>query len=310
MSDQGARRWVSVLKRLVLDPLVHFLVAGGLLFFAWNHLNATAPPADQHHIQVDRAAILQFMQYRTRDFNEVDAIRRLDSLSPEALADVVQDFVREEALSRSALALGLDSDDYVIKQRLVQKMVFMAEGVSMTRAAPSEAELLTFYQQRAERYQVPGHITFTHVFFSAVRHGEKQAQGLAEQMLTTLNREKVAFSGAPSFGDRFPYQVNYVERTYDAVAGHFGNTMADALFRLDPHGSDWRGPYRSSFGSHLVLLIARSAARSPVLDDVREQVVRDYQDERSQEEKIAFIERLMADFTVDVSADLQRPQLQ
>ena len=55
-------------------------------------------------------------------------------------------------LIRSAIAMGLNADDYVIKQRLVQKMEFMAEGVTSAMATPSDVELADFHQRHQADY--------------------------------------------------------------------------------------------------------------------------------------------------------------
>jgi len=293
------------MKRLLTDPLFHFILLGAALFGVWNYLHPGRADDDPNTIRVDRAALLEFIQLRMRAFDDADAQARLASFSPEALADVVSAYVREEALYRSAQALGLGADDYVIKQRLVQKMEYMAEGMAGEPAIPSDTVLCDFYQRHQEEYIEPAQISFTHVFFSASRHGEEKAAELAADALIELNLRHVPLTGATGFGERFPYQVNYVERTRDDVAGHFGPEMTDGLFKLEPNGGQWHGVYTSSFGKHLVLLTKSVSARVPEFTEVRSQVLQDFRAEQLREHKAGFIKRIIGEYRIDLDADLQ-----
>ncbi len=68
--------------------------------------------------------------------------------------------------------------------------------------------------------------------------------------------------------------MNYVERTLDYVASHFGPDMARAVYALEPDG-DWQGPFESPYGAHLVLLTGKAAGRLPALEEIRSRVVED-----------------------------------
>ncbi len=60
--------------------------------------------------------------------------------------------------------MGLDRDDLVIRRRVQQKMVVIAEE-SAARAAPTEAELEGYLEKHAERYGRPAVIGFDQVVF-------------------------------------------------------------------------------------------------------------------------------------------------
>ncbi len=79
---------------------------------------------DSKVIDVDREALLTFVQYRSRAFQPQAAATRLDGMSEEEVERLVRDYVREEALHREALALGMDKNDYVIKRRMIQSIEF------------------------------------------------------------------------------------------------------------------------------------------------------------------------------------------
>ena len=53
----------------------------------------------------------------------------------------IQDYIREEVLYRTALALGLDKDDTIIRRRLRQKMEFSVRGHGAAAARGRAARL-------------------------------------------------------------------------------------------------------------------------------------------------------------------------
>jgi hypothetical protein len=183
--------------------------------------------------------------------------------------------VREEVLHREALQLGLDEDDYVIRRRLVQKLEFITEGFAEASAGLDEAAVQRYFDANKADYYVEPYVTFTHVFFETEDRPREQARDLAEKELVKLNRDGVPFADAPRHGDRFLYHVNYVERTPDYVASHFGAPMAKALFELEANDFIWRGPFDSPYGVHLVLLTTNEPGREPELAELEGRVRED-----------------------------------
>ncbi len=260
------------MKKLLREPLVHFLGAGLALFVLFGVVNSRSSSSEGDVITVDREALLSFIQYRIKAFDSEAAERRLGALSDEELERLVDDYVREEVLHREALALGLDRDDYVIRRRLVQKIEFITEGFAEATADVDEVELRRYFEAHRSDYYVEPYVTFTHVFFDAERRSRQDARTLAEKKLDQLNREGVPFSEAPKHGDRFVFHLNYVERTPDYVASHFGPEMARAVFAMEPNDFVWRGPFESEYGAHLVLLITNEPGREPALAEIEDQV--------------------------------------
>ena len=255
------------------EPLVHFLVAGAVLFSAYRIAHGPATPADEHTIVVSRQALLTFMQYRANAFEPKTFGTALDAMSSQDLRRLVDDYVEEEALYREAKSLGLESSDYVIRQRMIQKMRFLLSNG--TESELDEAALRDYFVAHKDAYAIAPSVTFTHVFFDTTRRGADAAKAEAERTLRELNASHAGFNDAPSHGDRFPFATNYVARTYDYVAGQFGNEFAAALAKLEPN-DEWQGPLRSAYGQHIVLLTRRTPSRSPHLDEVRDQVESDY----------------------------------
>jgi hypothetical protein len=289
------------LKSLLKEPLAHFLAAGLGLFALFGIVNRDEGTDDAKVIIVDEGALLTFVQYRIKAFNPELARNKLDSLSDEELATLIDDFVREEVLHREALALGLGEDDYVIRRRLVQKLEFITEGFAEASVVPDETSLQRYFDAHKSDYYVEPFVTFTHVFFETEDRPRAEAWVKAKGKLAELNRRSTPFSDAPKHGDRFLYHVNYVERTPEYIASHFGAPMAKAVFELEPNDLAWRGPFDSPYGVHLVLLITNEPGREPSLAEIEERVREDWRRSRVREEAEAAIEDIVDAYDVEIA---------
>lgn len=268
-----------MIQIILKDRLVHFLLLAAVLF-GLHRLVAETPVADDPRVVVvDRAALEEFVAYRSRNFESGFPAEYLASLDDEALDLLIRDFVHEEVLYREALALGMDEGDYVIRRRLVQKVEFITQNLVQASLEISEDEARAFLEANRESYRLEPEITFTHVFYDHERHAEAEASALAEGALIELQRQQVAFSDAGSYGERFPYHLNYVDRSASTIVSHFGQGFAEQVFALAP-GEAWHGPLRSNFGQHLVLISRITPARDPSFEELRDLVMQDAMVER------------------------------
>ncbi|WP_052572684.1 peptidylprolyl isomerase [Haloferula sp. BvORR071] len=253
------------MKKLIKEPLLHFLAIGALLF-AVNAWRSSKRPAEVNgpRIEVTAATIGRLCAGYERQFGQ----------GPDAaeLRGLVTAHVREEVLCREALALGLDRDDSIVRRRLAQKMEFLTDDVT-SAAPPEEAAVERYFAEHAAVYAKPGQVSFRHVYFSKEKRGAKAGTEAAE-CLAALARG----ASDEAMGDAFLYGFNFAEREKNDVTALFGQDFAKQLAVL-PAGA-WQGPVESSFGLHLVRVDARSEAAPAKLSEVRAAVERDLNDER------------------------------
>ena len=284
------------MRNFLKDPLAHFLAAGVLLFAIGNSVKP-AEPANEDII-VDRATLLEFIQYRSKAFEPNAAAAILDGFDDAAMERLIADYVREEALAREAAALGLDANDYVIRQRMVQKVEFLAEaGAAPTE--PTEADIAEYYEGNSERYRSPPAATLTHVFISGEGKSPTAARAEAQALLAKLRRDGAGFVDATGYGDRFLFHKNYVDRTNDYIHSQLGPEATAAAFGDAPLGA-WAGPYRSPYGEHLIFVSSRTPARLAPLIEVAELVRADLVEETRQAAIDAAIARVVARYDVDI----------
>lgn len=292
--------------RLLRDPILHFLAAGFVLFLLARLLaGPAAETGSEKLIRIERADLLTYMQYQANAFDADSFARALDNMSATELQQLIDDYVAEEVLYREARALGLEQSDYLIRQRMVDKMRFLLGETGSTNAAPTTAELRAWLEQNREAYRIDPYASFTHVFIDAAGIGDDQARKQAEAMLADLNANTVGFDQASSYGDRFPFLRNYVERTLDFIRNNFGSNFAAALQQLQPADGLWQGPLQSDYGYHLVLLTALTPASDPALEAVINDVTQDYILMRNEEQLRQMVMDVRAQYEIDTSAVLQ-----
>ncbi|WAT17911.1 peptidylprolyl isomerase [Aurantiacibacter sp. MUD11] len=263
---------MSLIRSLLKEPLTHFVLLGGLLFAAYAVLNPRDTlDADSRVITVDREALLTFLQYRNAAFEPEYFEAQFDAMTDAQLAELARNYVREEAMEREARALGLDQEDYVIRRRLVQKIEYLVAGADLEPEPPTEEELRAYYDEHRADFLQDAEYTFTHVFIDAEKDHAGGMEAEARRLLGQLRARDAGFNDAPGYGDRFPYQRNFVRQHMRPVANIFGLQFAASLANLQP-GETWQGPIASNFGLHLVLFTDRTAARTPAFEEVRQQV--------------------------------------
>ena len=297
------------MTKVLKDPLGHFLLLGLALFLLFAWVTGDEASSDDRVIEVDRAALLSHIQYHARAFSSDAAAAYLDGMPATELDRLVDSFVREEALHREALSLGMDRTDHVIKHRLVQSIEFIRDDLALRTTRVTDDELEIYFDANRQSYRIEPTVTFTHVFFDSERHGREEARNLADEKLVELNRDRIPFTDAPGHGDRFLYLVNYVERTENLVASHFGEEMASSVFSLVADDSNWVGPLGSRYGQHLVLLAGRTVERNPELAEIEARVRADAEREAAEKRRDAAVRTLIDTYDVRRKAvrDLPEP---
>lgn len=241
-----------MLRRLLREPLVHFVLLGGLVFAVDRARHRPEP--ELRAVRVDAAV---------RDGLREEFARR-NGRDPTAteLRGMVEGYVEDELLYREALTLGLDRGDPIVRRRLVQKMELTLQGVAAARE-PTDAELAALLREEAGRWERPPSTSLTQVFLRDGRIGEPP-EAAAHALLRALE------GGADprALGDPFVAGATLAAQRDDALAATFSPGFAAALRDL-PAGR-WAGPIRSRYGLHLVRVDAREGGGPPELATVRD----------------------------------------
>jgi parvulin-like peptidyl-prolyl isomerase len=289
------------MPRWLKDPLVHFVIAGAALFL----LLPREADLSSQVIDVSRADLITYMQGKARLYDGQTFDEAYDALSPEQRRELLDDYVRQEALYREARAINLDEADPLVRSRLVQQMDLLLRDQALSGATVSAQEVEAWFRDHQADYAQAATVSFTHVFIDGQKHGAAAAQ-VAQRELQVLRSGNVAPEDALERGDRFPYQRNYSAMTEGALVPELGEEVAAAAFG-QPLGQ-WTGPFRSTLGYHLLRVGSRREAEEVELAQIRDLVTRDAVESKRNRLGEEMVQQAVAAYRVERAGNLGEMQ--
>jgi hypothetical protein len=272
---------MTFVRRLLREPLVHFLLLGAVLFAWFEWRGGTG----SNRIVVTRGQIERLASGFARTWQRTPTDAELKGL--------VDDYVKEEIASREAMAMGLDRDDTVVRRRLRQKLEFLAEDAT-DDAPPTDAQLQKWLDAHRAEYQAEPRLAFVQVYLSADRRAaalRKDADRLLERL-----RQSGPTVDLDAVSDRTMLPREMPLGPLSEVTRTFGGEFARAIDTLPL--AQWSGPIPSPYGLHLVRVTERVAGAAPSLAEIRPLVERDFLVERRKERLQAFYDRLLQKYSV------------
>jgi hypothetical protein len=274
------------MRTLLGEPMLPFLLIGIALFAAYQW----RAPVDSngHRIVITRGVVDDLVTQHV-------AAKGREPSSTE-LNHLIESYVRDEILYREGVRLGLERDDIVVKRRVRQKIEMIAEEDASTRA-PSDVDLFAYLTANPARFVQPAILTFEQVFIGESTSGPAVVQAVAitrEGLRSGTDPEKL---GKPTLLPR-----RMTRTPVDLVARDFGASFAHALENV-PVG-EWVGPLDSSFGAHYVRVADRTPAAAPQLAAVRDQVVREWENERRQRARDDAYTKMRGEYQVRIETKL------
>ena len=277
---------IATIKRMLKEPLLHFLLLGGGLFLAYG-LTGERGGREPGTIVVTQGQIESLATGFARAWQRPPTAEELEGL--------VRDRIREEVYCREAIAMGRDKDDTVIRRRLRQKMEFVSEDI-VAQAQPTDSELEAYLQVHADAFRTRQLFTFSQVYLSPERHGRQLAHD-AEQLLAQLNDGGRNVDTA-MLGDALMLEHTFASVSARDIAAQFGDKFAAKLGELQP--GKWQGPVESGYGVHLVRVGERTEGHVPALADVRGAVRREWSESRRRETNEKFYQELLKHYNVTI----------
>lgn len=270
----------SFLRRLVREPLLHFLLIGAAIFALAGSGDGGGPAEEPDRIVLTKADLDRIQQRFQATWRR--------TATPDEMEKLVEDAVQEEVYVREARALGLDRGDAAVRQRLRQKMAFLITSAA-SAATPSEEVLRAYFEENSEAYQGRSRISFEQVFL-----GEAPGEDAVRSALAALRG-----GGDPDqIGQRTLLPPAMRRSSKDAIDATFGRGLFSALENMPT--DEWGGPAPSGFGVHLVRVTERQEAEIPEFATVREQVLRDWQRAEAERFETDAYQRLVDRYDVEV----------
>lgn len=265
MDGQASKAGVALccVRKLVVEPLVHFILIGAAIFGVSHYLEDSA-----------RFWRITITQDQLRSLTDNYRLQYGCAPTAQQLQALVDNFIKEEILYRQALKLGLDANDEIIRRRLVQKYEFIERDLAAL-TEPTQSQLWEYYLQHRDHYRRAEAVAFTHVYFSTDARGDRGARDAAQVLAASLNHRGA--TRAADQGDRFSGPTDFAAASSKDLGRVFGREgLAEEIFSVE--ANRWSAPMRSGFGWHIVYVTSRQAAKDAPFAEVHESVRLDYLD--------------------------------
>ena len=270
------------MKKLLKEPLVHFLLIGLGLFFMYGLVN-TEP--DQNEIIIDDGLI-----------NEIVAkweLQRNRQPTLEELTGLVNEFVEQEVLYQEALEMNLDHNDEIVKRRLAQKMEFISDGLAES-LQPTDDILKKYFEDKKDNYSKDPVYTMSHIYFSQDKRSD--AFGDAKNALNASSKE--------GLGDPISLPKTYTNASAFAISRDYGTSFANSLDTLEI--GKWSEPITSGMGVHLVFIKEKKAGGLYTFEEVKDKVIVDYNFEASNDFKNELISSLLKGYKINIDIESKK----
>jgi peptidyl-prolyl cis-trans isomerase C len=266
---------VSVFRRIVRDRLFHFAVGGAVIF-------AIAPASEKsNRVSLSGAYLASLHAAQAHRLG-------VPSLSESGTSEIDRRAVEDEVLYREAVRLGLDRDDALVREHLIQKMLLLAEDVGGASHEATDEELRAYYGRTQERWRLEERVHLVHVFAT-------RREGAAA--LAAAVRVAAHVAEPPPLGEAFARSRDARGSRADFEAT-YGEPFAGAVFDLSP--GVWSDAIESKFGWHLVKVLAHDPGAVAPFDSVVDRVRLDYAVERRHAAIARFIEQSFKRYDVDI----------
>ncbi len=271
------------MKRILKEPLFHFLLIGAGLFLLYNIVNTEQT---KNEIVIDN--------YLINELSTKWEMKRNREPSFEEMIGLVALYIEQEILYTEALFMNLDHNDEIIKRRLAQKMEFLSDDLAES-LQPTEDMLQEYYKKNKENYAKPSVFTFKQVYFSE----NKRASAIEDAKIALENEQP------ENLGDHLYYPTQYTETDALKIATDFGYAFAASLDTLAI--GKWSGPVRSGYGIHIVFIENKQPSGFYSYEEVSNRVNVDYNFHASKKFKKELIASLLTNY--EISFDLDNREL-
>jgi hypothetical protein len=277
--------------KLLKDPLLHFVVAGAILFASYTLISRDAvntPATEPIHILDGDISWLK----------ETFANQWRRPPTDEEMRSLVAGFLDEQLLAREAKALGLDQNDTIVRRRLAQKLAFLVDDTSRL-ADPTDDELRQFYGTYAKRFKNEARVSFKQIFFNPQRriHAEADAEAALVSVSATEGDDH-----AKTMGDPILLEGEFRDVDAQTVSNLFGPEFAHAIFSLKP--GSWSGPVQSGYGVHLVRVTGLKPSALRPFEEIRSKVLEEWRHQQESEAKAQYLAKLRDKYGVAVDSTI------
>ena len=238
------------------EPLLHFVLLGGLIF-AVDHVIAARKP---------NAQVIAITPEIEKEARELFRSAQGREPTPAEMTILRDRWLDNEVLYREGLAMRLDAGDPTVRERVIFKALNVIQS-NITVPTVDENTLRVWFEKHRDKYDQPARIDF----LEAVPQGDTTPEA-ARQFAVALN------TGARN--DTKSSVRIFKGRPLNTIVLSFGDEFARALEKLPP--GEWH-TLPSKDGERIVQVQKREDRQAVDYADVQGNVQRDWREAQEQE---------------------------
>ena len=274
------------MRRILKEPLLHFLLFGALIFAVYSWLNRDVQAVDEIFVSKGQQEHLVNMFSRTWQRPP----------TPQEYQGLLRDYIRGEIAYRESMAMGLDEGDVIIRRRMRQKLELLTDEI-VSFAEPQEIELQSFLEENPDRFRTEAEMDLRQVYISVDKHGDK-ANSEAMSVLSQLQLDPAA--NWMNMGDVLQLPGQFRDVRIGELRRLFGTQFTDGLTGLEQGA--WSGPVSSAYGLHLVSIDRLEPARDPSLEEVRDSVKVEWLEQRRRQATDELYDRMAQKYSIEIES--------
>ena len=277
------------MKKLIREPLVHFVLIGIGLFLLYGWVSDAE----------DNRNTIYFDDYDMDNLIASWEMQWKRLPTDEELKSLVEQNIRQEVFYQEALKMNLDHNDEIIKRRLAQKMNFLSNDLA-TLKEPTTEELKSYYEKNKTHYLLPSIYSFYQVSFRM--DSRQSARKDAEAFLQSIQSQEPG--DLENSGDELPFPYFFEDMDANELNRELGLEFSEAIEDLIV--GQWTGPIRSGFGWHVIFIKEKTPPTEPGFENIVERLKRDLEYENQIRVNDQVYTELRKNYSVEFDLDPEK----
>lgn len=265
-----------MIKKIVFEPLVHFLLLGLLLYVYYNSTQTE---------KITLKTPIHISSYEVQQLK----LEYKKELSHSFLQALIKKRYYEKVLLDKAYSIKLAQNDTIIKKRLLQQMEFVMTDKSASQE-PSEKELREYYKKNIQDYSSIKTLSFASIYLA------NPSNETLKTMYKLLSISQPNAKEALYFGDKSSLGNFAKNITQEKAQELYGRYFTAKLFTLKQHL--WHKAIRTKKGVRFVYITKKDVENSEDFDMIQGRVYNDFLQERLSTIKKKAFEKIAASYTL------------
>ena len=265
------------LVKIIKEPILLFLLLGLVMYWVYT-FSVGFIDSSERQILVTETQVKMLNETFQKTWNRLPTESEIQAQ--------IENLIKDEVFFREAVAMGLDKSDPAVKRRLRQIIELMMDDLAVVY--PSEDQLTRYLLEHADKFQEDATISFQQVYFPIDR--KQDAENHLDKLKNNLPLDETSISSLSLIPGVFRDEPQF------SIQRQFGENFAQEVFELET--GSWQGPVESAYGWHLVFISEIIPGYIPDLEDIWDEVEREWSLELRNEKKEQQYQKMKSQYEV------------